>query len=122
MKIKSLFLFFVILIISLTGCKSAEPVYEDVPVPEGDIFSMRISEDPETLDNVLTTSGAAATVMGLTFAERLIYIGTDNLVHGWLAESWTLNDNQNEVTFILRQGIKFTDGTDFNADAVKVSF
>jgi peptide/nickel transport system substrate-binding protein len=122
MKPISVFLAVVLLVAALAACKPAAPVVEDVPVPEGDTLTLRINEDPETLDNVRTTSGSAATVIGLTFAERLIYIGTDNAVHGWLAESWTVSDDQREVTFKLRQGIKFTDGTDFNADAVKFHF
>jgi peptide/nickel transport system substrate-binding protein len=122
MKTFSVFLIFILLLTAVSACKPAQPVYEDVPVPQGDTFTLRINEDPETLDNVKTTSGSAATVMGLTFLERLIYIDSNNAVHGWLAESWTVSDDQLEVTFKLRQGIKFTDGTDFNADAVKFHF
>ncbi len=112
----------VLLLAALAGCKPAEPVHEDVPVPQGDIFSLRISEDPETLDNVRTTSGAAESVMALTFLERLIYIDEQNVIHGWLAKDWKISDDQREVTFNLRDGIKFTDGTDFNAEAVKFHF
>jgi peptide/nickel transport system substrate-binding protein len=122
MKVISVLVILTMLLTGLSACKSAEPVYEDVPVPEGDTFSLRINEDPETLDNVRTTSGAAEAVMALTFVERLIYIDQQNVIHGWLAESWIVSDDQREVTFNLRQGIKFTDGTDFNADAVKFHF
>lgn len=38
-----------------------------------------------------------------------------------LAESYEANENATEFTFKLRQGVKFTDGTDFNADAAKVN-
>lgn len=37
-----------------------------------------------------------------------------------LAESW--EDNGDSVTFHLREGVKFSDGTDFNADAVVKNF
>jgi ABC-type dipeptide transport system, periplasmic component len=39
-----------------------------------------------------------------------------------LAESYTVSDNGLEYTFKLRQGVKFHDGTDFTAAAVKANF
>lgn len=46
--------------------------------------------------------------------------GTTNLIPG-LAESYTANDAGDQYTFKLRQGLTFTDGTPFNAKAVKWS-
>jgi ABC-type transport system substrate-binding protein len=46
--------------------------------------------------------------------------GTTDIVPG-LAEKWVAAPNGLEYTFYLRKGVKFHDGTDFNADAVLYS-
>jgi len=47
--------------------------------------------------------------------------GTTN-IEPCLATSWEISADGKEITFHLRKGIKFHDGTDFNADAVVFSF
>jgi peptide/nickel transport system substrate-binding protein len=42
-------------------------------------------------------------------------------LEGRLAESWTVSADGTEFDFVLHGGIKFHDGTDFDADAVKFS-
>lgn len=54
---------------------------------------------------------------GLVSSDR----DTTNLVPK-LAESWQLSPNGSTLTFALRQGVTFHDGTPFDADAAKFSF
>jgi peptide/nickel transport system substrate-binding protein len=46
------------------------------------------------------------------------YDANENMIP-WLATGWKVDTNAKTVTLSLRQGVKFQDGTDFNADAVK---
>lgn len=40
----------------------------------------------------------------------------------WLATGWQVSDDGLEYTFTLRQGVTFSDGTVFDANAVKTAF
>jgi peptide/nickel transport system substrate-binding protein len=48
--------------------------------------------------------------------------GTGDQIVGQLAESWTVSPDGLTYTFKLHTGVKFHDGTDFNAEAVKFNF
>src|SRR4051794_17422454 len=47
--------------------------------------------------------------------------GSLDVVPG-LAESWDISEDGRTYTFTLRRGVKFHDGTPFNAEAVKFNF
>ena len=63
--------------------------------------------------------GSLLTRTLLPALEPLLRIGEDGKLKGHLAESWDVSADGKSVTFRLRQGIKFHDGTPFNAEAVK---
>ena len=54
--------------------------------------------------------------------ERLVAVGEGGAYKPQLATSWNIDPDGKSITFKLRQGVKFHDGSDFNAQAVKFNF
>jgi peptide/nickel transport system substrate-binding protein len=54
--------------------------------------------------------------------EPLLWQSVDGVFHPRLATAWKIADDGSSVTFTLRQGVKFHDGSDFNADVVKWNY
>lgn len=77
--------------------------------------------DPDTLDLHQTSNPVASTVFGWIY-EPLLYQDLDNSYKGLLAESWSVSPDNRTITFKLRTGIAFTDGSPFGAEAVKFTF
>ena len=83
--------------------------------------TLGIRLEPPGLD---PTAGAAAAIDEVVYAnifEGLTRIGPDGSVQPALAKSWTISDDGLTYTFSLHQGVKFHDGTDFNAADVRFS-
>jgi nickel transport system substrate-binding protein len=59
--------------------------------------------------------------IGGNFYETLVNYDGGEFTPG-LAESWDISDDGTVYTFHLRRGVKFSDGKDFTAEAVKKSF
>lgn len=95
---------------------SAEPA-EVAPATEGKTLVVALGADATFLDPESVMNNESGFVMatmfdGLTKYEK----GTSEPGPG-LAERWEVSEDGTEYTFYLRQGVKFHDGTDFNADA-----
>lgn len=78
--------------------------------------------DSVNLDLAQATDGESIKA-GIQIYENLVKFGDNSMdVEPQLAESWTVSDDGLTWTFKLRKGVKFHDGTDFNAKAVYDSF
>src|SRR5579864_9059802 len=51
--------------------------------------------------------------------DSLVRVDTSNKIIPWLATKWDLSQDGKQVTFTLRQGVKYHDGSPFDADSVK---
>ncbi|SOB96661.1 ABC transporter substrate-binding protein [Stappia indica] len=77
--------------------------------------------EPPHLD---PTAGAAAAIDEITYAnifEGLTRIDAEGAVKPWLAKSWEISEDGLTYTFLLQEGVKFHDGTDFDANDAKFS-
>ncbi|KAA8747903.1 ABC transporter substrate-binding protein [Paenibacillus sp. UASWS1643] len=85
---------------------------------EGGNLTFALATSPDTLDP--HRSGLAVTVRAIrTIYDNLVVQLPDGSIKPWLATEWSVSEDGKSYTFKLREGVKFHDGTPFNAEAVK---
>ena len=89
----------------------------EAPAESGGTFIVGRGGDSVSLDNGTVTDGESARVINEIIEPLIRLEGTSTKPIPWLAESWETEDGQTWI-FHLRQGVKFHDGIDFNAEAV----
>ncbi len=82
-------------------------------------FTYAQGADPRGLDPALVDDGESSKVISNIYEGLLKYAADSTKVEPCLAESWEISPDGLSYTFKLKQGVKFQDGTDLNADAVK---
>jgi peptide/nickel transport system substrate-binding protein len=107
----------------LTGCgqKSATTDATSGANAANDTFTFAQGADPRGLDPARVDDLESGKVIVNMYEGLTKYADDSTKVEPSLAESWTVSEDGLTYTFKLRQGVKFHDGTDFNADAVKVN-
>jgi peptide/nickel transport system substrate-binding protein len=62
------------------------------------------------------------TYVSRQYLDSLVSMQPNGTVVPWLATSWDISKDGLTYTFHLKKGVKFTDGTDFDAEAVVANF
>lgn len=135
MKIKKIGRLFgmvsVSLMLALSGCgssekdNSVEAIEEEKPTEnlaensaEEKVVTVLVSTElnPEETDTIFGDT-ADFRLYELVY-DPLVRYGAGGEIEACLAESWEISEDGREYTFHLRKDVKFSDGTEFNADNV----
>jgi ABC-type dipeptide transport system, periplasmic component len=85
----------------------------------GGTLRLAMNSPSANLGNVVQSRTVQEVLMAAPALETLGRYDPQGNIVPWLAESWDPDPNALTITYHLRSGVKFHDGTDFNADAVK---
>jgi peptide/nickel transport system substrate-binding protein len=110
--VPALMVFLMVLLFTTGGDGATQPQYGGV------LKIIDVSEGAQPL-------GAPWEIQGIDVklekpcVETLLREDIKGSYHPWLATSWKIDTTKNTITLYLRKGVKFHDGTDFNARAAK---
>jgi peptide/nickel transport system substrate-binding protein len=103
-------------VLALTGCAGAS---EPAPTNGGNLV-YATGKDITCLDPHVGGDMPQASIAA-QYLDSLVSQDAKGEIQPWLATKWTVSDDGLTWTFTLRDDVKFTDGTPFNADAVKAN-
>ncbi|SHI18224.1 peptide/nickel transport system substrate-binding protein [Sporobacter termitidis DSM 10068] len=118
-------------LLTLTACGGTTPAPSSSPSASpsapantdaanlADTLTFAQGAEPRGLDPALVDDGESSKVIVNIYEGLLKYAKDSTALEPCLATSWKVSDDGLTYTFELRQGVKFQDGTDFNAEAVK---
>ena len=115
-RILSLILTTLVVTTCLVGCGGTKN--SSAGGASGKTFIFAQSSDPLGLDPAFVQDSESAKVMCNIYEGLVKYAEKSTEIEPCLAESWDISKDGTEYTFHLKTGVKFHDGTEFNADAV----
>ena len=120
MKKSLLILSIIFMVAGFIICISTQGVIAAEKSKYGGVLKLNYTQQSRNFGDPLTTRGGAH-----TYADSCLQAmvqGSNEKIGDYeplLATSWELSTDKSSYTFNLRKGVKFHDGTDFNAKAAK---
>lgn len=87
-----------------------------------DTLRVGMQQEPTSLDPTADATASIDSMLTMNVFEALTTVAENGEVLPNLATSWEVSEDGLTYTFTLAQGVKFHDGSDFNADDVVFSF
>ena len=104
-----------------TGAANATGEAADAAEAGSNGFTVQLGPNPETLDPALNAAVDGANTL-ITIEEPLLIIDENNEVKPGQAESYEVSDDGLTWTFHMRDGLKWSDGSDLTAANFEYSF
>ena len=102
---------FLLLMLCLMLAVSAFPAFAD---PAQEII-YALANEPDGIDPGVTNNSFASPILNNVFEGLVAYSSEDGSLIPGEAESWTISDDGTVYTFTLRDGLKWSDGSEHNA-------
>lgn len=110
-KMRAIFLSAALFVTAFAGCGKKK----------ADGITVQIGPNPETLDPALNSAVDGGNML-ITLFETLLIIDQDNKVQPGQAEKYEVSPDGLTWTFTMRDGLKWSDGTDLNAKDFEYTF
>ncbi|NHO33880.1 ABC transporter substrate-binding protein [Acetobacter fallax] len=110
----------VLLLLSVTGCRQHKPHKEATNPVAGGTLVYATDREPVCLDPHVH-GDMPQVFVAEQFVDSLVAMDKSGKILPWLATGWTVSEDGRAWTFHLRHDVTFTDGTPFNAAAVKAN-
>lgn len=91
---------------------------QDAKPTQGGTLNVGFADDTKTLDPTFSVQWSERQILFPIF-NTLVRIAPDFSLEPELARSWDIENDGKRLVLHLQQGVKFHDGTDFDANAVK---
>ena len=97
-----------------TAAETQADVTEPTEAETAQELTFVLSDEPDGIDPTVTNNSFAMYVLTSCFEGLVTYDSTGSIVGG-CAESWDVSDDGLVYTFHLRDGLKWSDGSDLTA-------